>query len=61
MSIFDIRDHSQQSPAPVRRPPAIARAKVYKAPKARPVPAWLPLLLLLQAVAGFWFLYQFMQ
>lgn len=58
MSIHDIRDHNQQPPMAGRRPTTIARAKVYEAPKAPPVPAWLPLLLLLQAVAAFWFLFQ---
>lgn len=63
MSIYDIREQSQQPPVAgrrptVRRPTAIARAKVYEAPKAPPVPTWLPSLLLLQAVAAFWFLFQ---
>lgn len=63
MSIHDIRDQSQQTymagqrPA-VRRPTAIARAKVYEAPKAPLVPAWLPLLLLLQVLVAWWFLSQ---
>lgn len=58
MSIHDIRDHNQQPPASGRRPTAIARVKVNEAPKASSVPIWLPLLLLLQAVATSWFLFQ---
>jgi hypothetical protein len=57
MSIHDIRDHSQQPPA-IRRPTAIARAKVYEPPKKPSIPAWLPLILLLQAASALWFLLQ---
>ncbi len=62
MSIHDIRDQSQQPPVADRRADrrltVIARAKVYTAPKSPPLTAWLPLLLLLQAIATFWFLFQ---
>jgi len=59
MSMHDIRDYNHQPPLADRRPRAIARVKVYEAPQTLPATAWLSLLLLLlQAVAALWFLFQ---